>query len=112
MAWNHSVADIDFITGVWADADNIEPEVLDSLLDSAHAACVAYAPVLPIGAAVPANYRLAEIFQARHIWSSFQGANDSVMGPDGYEVATNTFNLVLVSRDLLRPKTSPLSRIR
>lgn len=111
-SWNDPDGDFDFITSVWADAADIEPVALATVLESANALCRDYAPALAEGAPVPAAYRLAELFQARHIWSSFQGSNRQEFGADGMEISTSTWSLVLQARDLLRPRTSPLRKIR
>lgn len=109
MAWN---SDPLFIEEIWAEAQDIEPSMLQAVLDAAHAACATWAPVLPLGASVPDAWLIAEIYQARHIWATFQGSNQGEIGPDGFVITASTWPLVLAARDLLRPKTQPLSRLR
>lgn len=102
----------ELILQVWADADTIDGEALTAVFNSANALCTSFAPPLEDGSPIPAAYLLAEIFQARHIWSSFQGSNRQMYGPDGDGITTTTWTLVLQARDLLRPRTSPLGRLR
>lgn len=104
--WN---IDKDFIFSLWADAADIEPNTLDVLLETANVVCTAYAPPLT-GEVIPSNYLVAEIMQARHVWGQLRGGNQNSYGPDGYEI--QVYPLVFAARDLLRPKTSPLSRLR
>jgi hypothetical protein len=105
--WNTDRA---FVEEVWPEAAEIEPDVYLTLMLTANALCVAYAPVLAEGATVSDSWKLAEIFQARHTWSQFNGGNRDEIGADGYAVPV--YPLVFAARDLLRPKTSPLSRVR
>lgn len=108
MYWNYM--DQTFIFNFWPEAEELETNVLDRLMATANALCVAYAPALPEGAFVSDSYKLAEIFQARHIWSQAMGGNREEYGADG--MALPTYPLVFAARDLLRPKRSPLSRLR
>lgn len=104
--WN---VDLDFVSSLWADAADIEKDTLDVLLETACIVCEAYAP--PLGdAPIPYNYLVAEIMQARHIWGQMRGGNQNAFGPDGFEI--QVYPLVFAARDLLRPKTSPLGRLR
>jgi len=107
--WN---TDKMFVEEIWPDAtgDKMSPEVYLLLMQAAHEVCVAYAPVLSEGAPVPQAYKLAEIFQARHLHTQFHGGNRDEIGADGYAIPT--YPLVFAARDLLRPKTSPLGRLR
>ncbi|RNL52737.1 hypothetical protein [Arthrobacter oryzae] len=99
-----------FVEEIWPEAADIESSVYFALMLTANALCVAYAPVLADGAVVPDSWKLAEIFQARHTWSQFNGGNRDEIGADGYAVPV--YPLVFAARDLLRPKSSPLSRLR
>jgi hypothetical protein len=105
--WNTDRA---FVEEVWPEAEHIQADVYLTLMLTANALCVAYAPALPEGATVSDSWKLAEIFQARHTWSQFNGGNRDEIGADGYSVPV--YPLVFAARDLLRPKTSPLSRLR
>lgn len=107
--WNDPLTDSVFITNMWREADDIDPSTLTSLLAIANEACAAYAPALP-ASGVPASWKLAEIFQARHIWSQAGGGNAEEIGADG--LAVPVYPLIFAARDLLRPKTSPLGRLR
>ncbi len=95
---------------VWPEAAGIDGALVDRLLSVANALCVAYAPVLPEGAEVPDNYRVAEALQARDLWSKLKGGNAETYGMDGQEIPV--YPLVMTVRSLLRPKSSPLSRLR
>ena len=95
---------------LWADAADLEPDTRNLLFQVAHAVCAAYAPPLAEGAPVPPNYLVAEIMQARHTCSQLRGGNQNSFGPDGFEI--QVYPLVFAARDLLRPKTSALSRLR
>lgn len=106
--WNAGNEDLVF--NVWPDAADIEPSTFGWLMSTSHTLCSAYAPTLPEGAIVPDSWKLAEIFQARDTWSKFQGGNSEQYGPDGMSIPV--LPLVFVARDLLRPKTSPLGRVR
>lgn len=108
MYWNY--ANQDFIFEVWSQAKDIESSTLDALMLAANEVCTAYAPALSEGAIVPQAWRFAEIEQARHIWSQAVSGNAQEIGPDGY--AMPSYPLVFAARDLLRPKSSPLSRLR
>lgn len=107
MYWNQS--NESFIGEVWADSVNINPAVLDMLLSAANELCVAYAPTLSEGDVIPDSWLLAEILQARHIWSQASGGDAQQVNADGFVIPT--YPLVFAARDLLRPKSSPLSRL-
>lgn len=106
--WNFDHADL--VAAEWPDSEDLDPLVFDNLFRSANALCVAYAPALPEGAEIPQNYLLAEIATARDIASKMTGGNTEEVGLDGQIV--RTLPLIWLARDLLRPKTSPLGRLR
>ncbi|QCO98967.1 hypothetical protein FCN77_16255 [Arthrobacter sp. 24S4-2] len=108
MYWNY--ANEEFIQSIWPEAADIDSVLLDQLLSTANSLCVSYAPVLPEGASIPGNYRMAEVITARDIWSKMSGGNREEFGPDG--LAIPVAPLIYLARDLLRPKTSPLGRLR
>lgn len=99
--WNDPELDILFIESLWADASNIDTPVLEALFASAHEVCIAYAPALAEGEAVPERYKQAEIMQAKHISGQFRGG-DAELGPDGYVV--QPYPLIFAAQSLLRPK--------
>lgn len=105
--WN---TDPTFVEQVWPDSVNLPAEVFDVLMNTANSICVAYAPVLPDGEAVPESWKLAEIFQARHTWGQMSGGNREEIGPDGMSLPV--YPLVFVAQNLLRPPSSPLKRLR
>ena len=108
MYWNF--ANQAFIFEFWAEAADIDSVTLDALMQAAHEVCTAYAPALSEGAIVPHSWRIAEIEQARHVWSQATGGNGQEFGPDGLSMPS--YPLVFAARDLLRPKSSPLGRLR
>lgn len=109
MHWNQIDEPAD-LAELWPDAEYISLLTLGDLLDAANEVCVAYAPPLPITGVIPERYLLAELMQAKHIWSAMRGGNSESMGPEG--LAIPAYPLVFQARDLLRPKTSPLLRLR
>lgn len=108
MYWNFG--NNEFVFTIWSDAEHIDQNVFNMLMSTSNALCSAYAPALPEGAEVPDEWKLAEIFQARDTWSKFNGGNSEQFGPDGMSIPV--YPLVFAARDLLRPKTNPLSRLR
>lgn len=106
--WN---TDKELVEQVWSEARGIHPDVYLMLMQAAHEVCVAYAPVpSSYSAPVSQRYKLAEIEQAKHLWGQLSGGNREEIGADGYSIPV--YPLVFAARDLLRPKTSPLSRLR
>lgn len=99
-----------FVHTIWPESEDIDPQTFAVLMATANALCVAYAPVLPDETNIPGNYKMAEIFQARHTWAQANGGIRQEVGPDG--LAIPTYPLVFAAQDLLRPKSSPLSRVR
>lgn len=86
---------------LWADAP-LDDVFLAKLLDTAKEQCVAYAPVLAVGAAVPARYSQAQLTQARALYqSTIANQNDNV-GIEGFTV--RVFPLDFTIRAMLRPK--------
>ena len=108
MFWNYT--NQAFVFDIWPEAADIDPATYAVLMNTANSLCVAYAPALPLGQALPDAWKLAEIFQARHTWAQANGGTRQEFGPDG--LAIPTYPLVFAAQDLLRPKTSPLSRLR
>jgi hypothetical protein len=108
MYWNYG--NDEFVFRNWPDAAGLDNRDLETLLSTANSLCVAYAPALSEGATVPDSWRLAEVITARDIWSKMGGGNAEQIGPDGMVIPTAP--LVWLARDLLRPKTSPLGRLR
>ena len=102
----------------WLETEDVVEEWLDApdgaelatLLEMAHDNCLAYAPALPAGTAVPAGWGKAQLLQAQHIHARGKSGNGDSMGPDGFQIST--YPLVLESRSLLRPKRSPLAGLR
>lgn len=95
---------------IWPESADMDVNTFTALMEASNELCAAYAPTLPVAAPIPTSWLLAEIFQARHIWSQIHGGNQSELGPDGYNIPV--YPLVFAARDLLRPKSSPLGRLR
>lgn len=95
-------ADITQAREHWADADLIPDDVLTDLLSAADVQCVAYAPVLAEGAAVPFNYTLAVILQARELWSAVKRDGD-VIGMADFAIRARP--LTATVKSLLRPES-------
>ena len=85
----------------WADAP-LDDIFLWQILETAKTQCIAYAPVLPLGASVPLNYVQAQLTQSRALYqSTIANQNDSV-GIEGFTV--RVFPLDFTIRAMLRPK--------
>lgn len=97
VAWADS-ADAQML---WGDALEMDPALLQHLLDVSQELCEAYAPALVEGAPVPARYKQAVVQQARETWSNAQRDGD-VLGFDG-EYAIRVRPLADSVKQLLRP---------
>ena len=85
----------------WPGAPEDDARLFD-LLASARLQVTEYAPDLD-GAAVPVNYRAAELLQARNIWNASQtDPNGGQMNADGYSVPV--YPLDWTVKQMLRPK--------
>ncbi|SDT69479.1 hypothetical protein [Jiangella sp. DSM 45060] len=87
---------------IWADAVEMDPALLQHLLDVSQELCEAYAPALAEGAPVPARYKQAVVQQARETWSNAQRDGD-VLGFDG-DYAIRVRPLADSVKQLLRPR--------
>lgn len=85
----------------WQDAPSSDAQVF-VLLESAKLSCIPYAPALPAGAPVPANYVQAQLMQARNIWNSTKSDPGDMVGADGF--AVRVYELDRPIKGLLRPK--------
>ncbi|MCZ9883716.1 hypothetical protein [Arthrobacter sp. B2a2-09] len=108
MYWNFG--NVFYVFSVWPEAADIDSTAYGALMNSANALAVAYAPALPLGDPVPDNYKLAEIYFARDIWSQQNAGNADSIGHDGLTIPVMRFSYL--AQDLLRPKTLPLKRLR
>ena len=86
---------------LWADAP-LDDVFLFKLLDTAKSQCVAYAPILAVGAAVPARYSQAQLTQARALYQSTIANQADNVGIEGFTV--RVFPLDFTIRAMLRPK--------
>ncbi|MCR2785434.1 MULTISPECIES: hypothetical protein [unclassified Microbacterium] len=109
MAWNTLTE----ARAIWRDAPASDP-VLTLYLESAHSACLAYAPslvedpnVIDGGSfdeePVPATWKLAEVMQARNIWNSVK-ASPGGGEMDGSSYGITAFPLDWQVKQLLRPE--------
>lgn len=85
----------------WADAPQ-DDVLLYRILEAAKAQCVAYAPVLAVGALLPLRYVQAQAMQARALYQSIIANQNDTVGVDGF--AVRVFPLDFTIRALLRPK--------
>lgn len=86
----------------WPDAP-MDDDRLQQMLDAAHAQVVAYAPALADGAAVPANYREAELLQLMALGQATARNGDDVVGfGDGFAIRVRPLGQDVKS--LLRPR--------
>jgi hypothetical protein len=90
--------DSTLIDELWPDAPS-DPETLELLLESAYEQCLEYAPVV---APIPANFKLAQILQARAIHRSTATGSGDQMGGEGFTVTVYPMDWTV--RNLLRPK--------
>lgn len=86
---------------VWHDAP-LNDELLQRMIDAAHAQTLAYAPALADGAAVPANYVEAEVKQVRANGQGYERDGDVVGFGDGFAVRVRP--LAGDVKALLRPR--------
>jgi len=84
----------------WLDAPS--GDELRILLASAYAQCLAFAPELATGAAVPDNYKLAQFFQTKALYRSQLAGSGDQIGADGMSVTV--FPMDWTVKNLLRPK--------
>jgi hypothetical protein len=83
----------------WADAADLDDDTLDELLEIAEGACIAYKP-LPAGA-VPLQFKLASVYQAREIRAA--GIRDGDLIGVG-DIALRARPLTDAVKALLRPQ--------
>lgn len=107
MPWN---TDDSLITEVWPEYEDMTPVERTALMSTAHALCAAYAPPLAAATPIPDSYKLAEIFTARDIARKSNGSGEPNYGPDGAVMPIQ--DLTYLARNLLRPMTPPLRRLR
>ncbi|WP_036963688.1 hypothetical protein [Promicromonospora kroppenstedtii] len=92
--------------GLWADAENLEPDVLQLLLASAYEDCVAFLPELPEGEDYEdkptPNRVLAQLYQAKSRYNALLAGNDGQIGAG--ENTITLFPLDWQVKQLLRPK--------
>lgn len=99
----------------WADAP-LDDNDLVELLEVAQQAVLAYAPALPeddvtvedgyvIPAAqnIPANYRRAQLMQARNIWNASNASTGGEFDGSSYGITTHPLDWQI--KQILRPRT-------
>ena len=93
------------VRGYWPGVDEVDLDELALLLASAQVQCAAFAPDLGDDVTVPANYRHAQVLQARALYrAGMAGSNDQI-GLDGQSVTV--FPMDWTVKNLLRPKRGP-----
>ena len=93
------------VRGYWPGVDEVDLDELALLLASAQVQCAAFAPDLGDDVTVPANYRHAQVLQARALYrAGMAGSNDQI-GLDGQSVTV--FPMDWTVKSLLRPKRGP-----
>lgn len=92
---------VDEVQAMWADAP-MDADRVEQLLDAAHAQVIAYAPTLPEGAPIPANYKEAELVQVRALGQSMDRDGDVIGFGDGYAVRVRPLGADV--KALLRPR--------
>lgn len=93
------------VRGYWPGVDEVDLDELALLLASAQVQCAAFAPDLGDDVTVPANYRHAQVLQARALYrAGMAGSNDQI-GLDGQSVTV--FPMDWTVKSLLRPKKGP-----
>lgn len=92
---------LDDLRDAWDDAPTDDAR-LQSMLDAAQVQAETYAPALPDGAPVPANYREGLILQVKSVWTAGERNGDVIGYGDGYAVRVRPLSVDVKS--LLRPK--------
>lgn len=103
MSWNTTME----AKALWADAQALDDDTLQLLLDSSNEDCFAFLDPLdginPTGEAITPSLRLAEIYQARARYNAVNTAGDPAqIGVEG--MTLTVFPLDWQVQQLLRPK--------
>lgn len=93
---------VDSIREEWADAEVIADPLLWRVLEVSKGECIAFAPKLADGAAVPINYLDAQGMHARNRWNARKVAPDGSVGSDDFVL--RPFPLDWHVKATLRPK--------
>lgn len=95
--------DTETVQDQWAQ-DTPDEDTLIELLQAAYAQCLAFAPtpdpLLPF--TPPANYRMAQVMQAKALYRSMNAGSNDGIGPEGLSVTV--FPMDWTVKALLRPK--------
>lgn len=95
------------VMAFWPEC-TLQPQETEGLILAAHAQCVAFAPALPAEVTqIPANYRMAEVLQARALYRAGASSQDQ-FGVDGATVTV--FPMDWQVKSLLRPPSAPRVR--
>ena len=86
----------------WKDAPGMDDALLWEILDSAHTACVEFAPAIDPLKPIPLNYRRAQLLQAQAIWQAGTANTGDEVGFDGQTV--RVYPLDWNVKQLLRPR--------
>ncbi|MEU4361202.1 hypothetical protein [Promicromonospora sp. NPDC023987] len=91
------------VIALWADAANLDPDVLALLLESAYDDCVAYLPDMEIEPdPIPKSWMLAQAYQAKSRYNALLAGSDGSVGTP--ENGLTLFPLDWQVKQLLRPK--------
>lgn len=98
---------------LWADADTISTATLTDLLEIGHDMITLWAAGAGVEPPdeVPVSWKIAELYCAIDHWSSLRGGEAQIIGPEGFPVTVNTWQLVLKARDLVVPPAHPWGRL-
>lgn len=94
-------ADDEELPTLWPDVP-MNDDTATLYLSAAKEACLAYAPALPEGAAMPDGWRLAQALQARNTYNSSKAAPGGDFDGGGYGISA--FPLDWQVKQLLRPR--------
>lgn len=92
--------DIDSIRDVWTDADQIDDEHLQELLEVARDAIVAYAPTLS-SEDIPTRYRVAQAAQVKNLWNAVMAGPNGSIGDDTFAIQPRPLDWHV--KQILRP---------
>jgi hypothetical protein len=92
--------DLESARDEWQDAPAGDPQLF-TMLQSAKVQCLAFAPAL--SGRPPANYRQAQLLQARALWQAVRTNPDGQLDANGFSV--HVYPLDRNIRALLRPRT-------
>lgn len=87
---------------LWPEAEGLDSDLLELLIEAAREQCVQYAPALVEGATVSANWRMAHLMQIQALWNSVKAGPGDQIGAEGFTITTYPMDRTV--KNLLRPK--------